>query len=410
MKKLRKRVISMLLVVVLAVSLLPAGAFAEYVPPDGADSPGFFALGNSGLEYALYTRFDYIFDDEGKPIGTNIISHIVIRPSSDADDATFIIPDNAQDLYWQPSETSLYQQVYIEAGVKGIGANAFADMEDLDQITIEAPEQLTHIGENAFTGGGRSGGVQFITGSSEEEYDDSGSLDLSNVETIGANAFNGCSQLEKVTLGNDLTAIESGEPTEHKIADGAFAGTGLTEITIPENVTAIGDSAFANPSGDGFPKLVIPENVTDIGESAFSGHGLLGTVEIYAGQNGAITVGDNAFANCGTEAGTDITGYTDEDLEDWDFKTGKLPEDTGTPFNNVRPLFLFQHDINMPANLSALEGKSPPDGVSAMYLSSKSTAADCTTPGYNGYVFYKEDDIDGDKYNYVEILPALGHQ
>src|SRR5699024_3645970 len=146
-------------------------------------------------------------------------------------------------------------------------------------------------------------------------------LDLSNVETIGANAFNGCSQLEKVTLGNDLTAIESAVPTEHKIANGAFAGTGLTEITIPENVTAIGDSAFANPSGDGFNKLVITEKVTDIGDSAFSGHGLLGTVEIYAGKNGAITVGNDAFANCGTKTGTNITGYTDDDLKDWDFET-----------------------------------------------------------------------------------------
>ena len=413
MKKLRKRIISMLLVVVLAVSLLPAGAFAVYDPGDldpieDGDGNSWFPLGeNSGLEYAYYGR-TYI--EDGALVTE---AEIVIRIDSDYEGSpTHKIPDyeNETDRPWVPKDTGVYLRVYIEDGVKGIGSNAFSNMQYTSEFVIEDPIDLEYIGENAFSGGGMNGGATFTTGLPNETTE--GSLDLSNVETIGVNAFNGCSKLKKVTLDNDLNAIESGKTTPHKIADGAFAGTGLTEITIPEEVTAIGDSAFANPSGDGFTTLVIPENVTAIGESAFSGHGLLDTVEIYAGQNVAITVGDDAFANCGTEAGTNITGYTDDDLKDWNFETGELPEGTGTQFNNVRPLFLFQHDKNTTANLSALEGKSPSDGVSAMYLNSDSTAADCTTPGYNGYVFYKEGHVGDDayKYNYVELLPALGHQ
>src|SRR5699024_5884455 len=108
-----------------------------------------------------------------------------------------------------------YLRVYIEDGVKGIGSNAFSNMQYTSEFVIEAPTDLEYIGENAFSGGGMNGGATFTTGLPNATTE--GSLDLSNVETIGANAFNGCSQLEKVTLGGDLNAIESGEPTEHKI-------------------------------------------------------------------------------------------------------------------------------------------------------------------------------------------------
>ena len=56
-----------------------------------------------------------------------------------------------------------------------------------------------------------------------------------SVTSIGDYAFNGCSGLTSVTIGNSVTRIGSF----------AFSGcSGLTSVTIPNSVTSIGSSAF----------------------------------------------------------------------------------------------------------------------------------------------------------------------
>ena len=62
-------------------------------------------------------------------------------------------------------------------------------------------------------------------------------IDLENVEEIGDNAFASISNSNmRVTLGNKLTSIGSQ----------AFYGSRMNEITIPGNVSYVGDSAFEN--------------------------------------------------------------------------------------------------------------------------------------------------------------------
>ena len=58
--------------------------------------------------------------------------------------------------------------------------------------------------------------------------------------TIGASAFNGCAKLESINLENTNLAV---------IDDYAFSScTSLTQVTIPQSVTAIGAAAFYNCS------------------------------------------------------------------------------------------------------------------------------------------------------------------
>ncbi|MDR1225996.1 MAG: leucine-rich repeat protein [Prevotellaceae bacterium] len=65
------------------------------------------------------------------------------------------------------------------------------------------------------------------------------------------------------------------------IGNGCFAFTGITEITIPETVIAIGANAFQGCTG--LSTVAIPDNVITIGNAAFYGCSSLQTVTIGAG-------------------------------------------------------------------------------------------------------------------------------
>ena len=65
--------------------------------------------------------------------------------------------------------------------------------------------------------------------------------------------------MTELTLPNSVTSI----------GDGAFRGCrGLTELTLPNSVTSIGDCAFYGCSG--LTELILPNSVTSIGNYAFS--------------------------------------------------------------------------------------------------------------------------------------------
>ncbi len=60
------------------------------------------------------------------------------------------------------------------------------------------------------------------------------------VANIGANAFNGCTQLTTVTVGNIVTSIG---------ADAFIACSGLSSVIVGSSVTSIGSYAFSWCSG-----------------------------------------------------------------------------------------------------------------------------------------------------------------
>ena len=81
-----------------------------------------------------------------------------------------------------------------------------------------------------------------------------------SIKIIGARAFFGCSNLNKVIFneGSKLTTIE-----EFAFSDCTI----LSSINIPASVTSISESAFFNTSIDA---VTIPASVTSIGRSAFA--------------------------------------------------------------------------------------------------------------------------------------------
>ena len=135
------------------------------------------------------------------------------------------------------------------------------------------------------------------------------------VTSIGRSAFEGCSGLTSVTIGNSVTSI----------GYAAFYGcSGLTSVTIPNSVTSIGDWAFADCSS--LASVTIPNSVTSIGGGAFRGCNNLTSVTIpnfvtsiggsvFRGcnnlksvtiPNSVTSVGDNAFRECSSLASVTI--------------------------------------------------------------------------------------------------------
>lgn len=198
--------------------------------------------------------------------------------------------------------------VTIPGNVEDIRVSTFYDCSGLTSVTL--PESVTSIESSAFSG------CYNLT-----------SVNIPNsVTSIGNYAFNGCSGMTSFNLPDQLTSI--GE-------NSFFGCIGLNSITIPASVTSIGNDAFADCknlkavnitdltawcnisfessfsqpltcahqlylNGQEITELVIPEEVTNIGDYAFAGCTGLSTVTIL---EGVASIGQGVFADC-TDLGT----------------------------------------------------------------------------------------------------------
>lgn len=143
-----------------------------------------------------------------------------------------------------------------------------------------------------------------------------------NVTYIGSNAFAGSGLTGELMLPENLTAIGqyafagctgmTGElvlPQQLKeIGNGAFTSCGgfTGDLVIPEGVTYIGNWAFMTTGFDG--KLVLPETLTYIGMDAFLGCSLSGEVLI---PEGISSISQRAFGECAYLTGVVLPQYTD---------------------------------------------------------------------------------------------------
>ncbi|MBQ2026634.1 MAG: leucine-rich repeat domain-containing protein, partial [Alistipes sp.] len=143
-------------------------------------------------------------------------------------------------------ETTSKGVITFDANVTSIGVWAFSRCS-LTSITI--PDSVTSIGDYAFYG------CSSLTNITIPD----------SITSIGGSAFSECSSL-KVFYGKLASA-----DNRCLIVDGvltSFAPAGLTEYSIPDSVTSIGECAFAECID--LTSVTIPNSVTSIGSYAFS--------------------------------------------------------------------------------------------------------------------------------------------
>ena len=107
-----------------------------------------------------------------------------------------------------------------------------------------------------------------------------------NVTSIGQNAFYECEKLEQITLPSGLTNLEEGI---------LWHCSSLKSVKIPNSVTTIGNNAFSGCNS--LETISIPDGVTIINQHAFSECTNLITVKI-SSDSKLVTIGSGAFMRC----------------------------------------------------------------------------------------------------------------
>lgn len=199
-------------------------------------------------------------------------------------------------------DCSSLASIVIPNSVTNIGRSAFQSCSGLTSITI--PNSVISIGSSAFLRCDNLSSVSFNCKEIKDWFRNNKVLQAviigDEVETIGALAFDGCSNLTSVHIGNAVTTIK-GHAFENCI--------GLTEITIPNSVISIGNSICLGCTN--LSNAIIGNSVSTIEAAAFSGCTNLKSVSIGKSVENIETY---AFRNC--DALTSITFYTKE-IKSW---------------------------------------------------------------------------------------------
>ena len=294
------RILAVLLAALLAVAVLascdlmagPAGPQGEQGEPgkDGKDGE----KGDTGrgiLKIEIINGFLYVTYTD------NPETPVLIGAVGDAK-----LPDNDELEFYNLTDTTCAVKAksmafreeleiptsYAGKKVTAIVDNGFSELKNLKKIIL--PDGLQTIGENAF----------YNCTSLE-------SISIpSSVESIGDDAFTNCNSLTGVNI-TDISKwckISFGNYNANPLsrAHNLFLGENLlTDLVIPDGVTAIEDYAFYGCTS--LTNVTASSNLTNIGKSAFRSCNKLSTLIL---KNGIISIGESAFYNCSALTGIAI--------------------------------------------------------------------------------------------------------
>ncbi len=266
---MKKRILSILLVLVMVVSLVPTAALAY----------------RNDFEVSYAVPGGYIIFDK--------LSRAIVDCSSTVTEA--VIPSEIDGVAVQDIKISAFKDctnlksVTVPNSVGWIYGSAFENCTGL--VSVKIPNSVTFIGKNAFCGCKSLTSITIpssITRIENSTFEGCESLTSivipDGVTDIRSSAFSHCTNLKSITIPDGVTDI----------GGMAFAGcTSLTSITIPDSVTSIGEFTFASCTN--LTSVSIPNSVTEIGESAFGGCTSLTSIII---PDSVTSIMSNAFSAC----------------------------------------------------------------------------------------------------------------
>ena len=232
---------------------------------------------------------------------------------------------NYNSTPWYNIRTSI-KQVSIEFGVSTISNDAFYNCDKL--INAAIPSSVMSIGAHAFAQCSNLDMVNItdLTSWCKINFgsDDANPLYYghnlylngelitnlvfpSGLISVNPYAFVGCSNLISIDISNGVTSIGDSafyyctSLTSVTIPDSVtsigsyvfYGCTSLTSVTIPGSVTFIGSYAFNDCTS--LSSIIIPDSVTTIGGGAFGKCTSLSSIII---PDSVTTIGGGAFANC----------------------------------------------------------------------------------------------------------------
>lgn len=291
---MKKRLLSALLTLCMALALLPAEALAAQAG-EYTEEQQDTALRVDDLSPGIDNPEESEKDEEA-----TIGAESGIMPYADATDNVDYTLESGAILTFDPSTGTIAKCTPNNAkvivvpeklggvSVSAIGDYAFDSCSDLTSITI--PDGVTTIGLAAF---------RFCSGLTSITIPDS-------ITSIGGSAFSYCEALTSITIPDGVTSISG--------STFAFC-RGLTRITIPDSLTSIGDYAFS--ACESLTSITIPDSVTSIGREAFSSCHSLTNITI---PDGVTSIADRTFWDC-----SGLTSITIPDsvtsIEPWAFVT-----------------------------------------------------------------------------------------
>ena len=168
---------------------------------------------------------------------------------------------------WQQYRSQI-KKVVVKGSVENIGGAAFLGCRALTVLDLSGCNNLKKIGSYAF------------------RYTSIQSLDLPDTITY-ISGFDSCKELTTVTMHTNPSAGSC------LIESGAFSGcTKLSTVTLSENVTVIGESAFYNTA---LKTITLPSGITRISGDAFQYCQSLKEVNF---GNSVTKIGDCCFWDC----------------------------------------------------------------------------------------------------------------
>ncbi|MDO4460371.1 MAG: leucine-rich repeat protein [Clostridia bacterium] len=234
--------------------------------------------------------------------------------------------------------------VTVPDTVTALGASLFDNCYNITELTL--PFIQNHLGNyiNCGTAYSYTAIEQYNADGKSTTYRIPSGLKkvtITKANQIPAGAFSNCTGMEISVSGEYMTvgayafyqsSLTDITLSEHvtEIGETAFYGcSGLTSIVIPSSVKAIGSSAFKNCSG--LTKIEIKEGVTSIGEYAFRGMTSLTKITI---PKSVTTIGKGALYGCNSLVELTIPFVGETDTSETAYFLGHI-FDTPSPTSNL---------------------------------------------------------------------------